>query len=62
MPVIKEMTEDYWLVIYTMEDIDLNSLRSYRIEFEQRNPDHIWREGAVMMLLLSLRLIHQTLF
>lgn len=27
---------------YTMEDIDLNSLRSYRIEFEHRNPDHIW--------------------
>lgn len=50
------------LIGYTMEDIDLNSLRSYRIEFEHRNPDHIWREGAVMMLLLSLRLIHQTLF
>lgn len=30
------------LVGYTMEDIDLNSLRSYRIEFEHRNPDHIW--------------------
>ena len=27
---------------YTMEDIDLQSLRSYRIEFEHRNPDHIW--------------------
>lgn len=27
---------------YTMEDIDVNSLRSYRIEFEHRNPDHIW--------------------
>ena len=27
---------------YTMEDIDMNSLRSYRIEFEHRNPDHIW--------------------
>lgn len=27
---------------YTMNDIDLNSLRSYRIEFEHRNPDHIW--------------------
>ena len=27
---------------YTMDDIDLNSLRSYRIEFEHRNPDHIW--------------------
>lgn len=27
---------------YTMDDIDLNSLRSYRIEFEHQNPDHIW--------------------
>lgn len=27
---------------YTMEDIDLNALRSYRIEFEHRNPDHVW--------------------
>ena len=27
---------------YTMEDIDSNSLRSYRIEFEHRNPDHVW--------------------
>ena len=25
-----------------MDDIDLNSLRSYRIEFEHRNPEHIW--------------------
>ncbi len=27
---------------YTMEDIDINSLRSYRIEFEHNNPDHVW--------------------
>ena len=27
---------------FTMDDIDMNSLRSYRIEFEHRNPDHIW--------------------
>lgn len=27
---------------YTMDDIDVNSLRSYRIEFEHRNPDHVW--------------------
>lgn len=27
---------------YTMDDIDANSLRSYRIEFEHRNPDHVW--------------------
>ena len=30
------------LVNYTMDDIDSNSLRSYRIEFEHRNPDHVW--------------------
>lgn len=27
---------------YTVDDIDMNALRSYRIEFEHRNPDHIW--------------------
>jgi len=27
---------------YTMDDIDINSLRSYRIEFEHRNPEHVW--------------------
>lgn len=27
---------------YTMDDVDLNALRSYRIEFEHRNPDHVW--------------------
>lgn len=27
---------------YTMEDIDMNALRSYRIEFEHQNPDHVW--------------------
>ncbi len=30
------------LVGYTMNDIDMASLRSYRIEFEHRNPDHVW--------------------
>lgn len=25
-----------------MNDIDMNSLRSYRIEFEHQNPEHIW--------------------
>ena len=27
---------------YIMDDIDLNALRSYRIEFEHRNPEHVW--------------------
>lgn len=30
------------LTNYTFDDIDINSLRSYRIEFEHRNPDHVW--------------------
>lgn len=30
------------LVGYTMDDIDVDALRSYRIEFEHRNPDHVW--------------------
>ena len=30
------------LIGYTMDDIDINSLRSYRIEFEHRNPEHVW--------------------
>ena len=25
-----------------MDDIDLNALRSYRIEFEHKNPEHVW--------------------
>lgn len=27
---------------YTMDDIDTNALKSYRIEFEHRNPEHVW--------------------
>ena len=27
---------------YTMDDIDMQALRSYRIEFEHHNPDHVW--------------------
>lgn len=27
---------------YTMEDIDSGTLKSYRIEFEHHNPDHVW--------------------
>jgi Predicted transcriptional regulator containing an HTH domain and an uncharacterized domain shared with the mammalian protein Schlafen len=34
--------DDGLLQGYTMDDIDLHSLRSYRIEFEHCNPDHIW--------------------
>lgn len=42
------------LVGYTMEDIDLNSLRSYRIEFEHRNPDHIWNGDSDQMFLKNM--------
>lgn len=30
------------LLGYTMDDVDINALRSYRIEFEHRNPEHVW--------------------
>ena len=31
-----------FLAGFTLDDIDINSLRSYRIEFEHRNPTHVW--------------------
>ena len=27
---------------YTMDDIDSDTLKSYRIEYEMRNPEHVW--------------------
>lgn len=27
---------------FSLDDIDINSLRSYRIEFEHRKPEHVW--------------------
>lgn len=27
---------------FTVDDIDMNSLHSYRIEFQNRNPEHVW--------------------
>lgn len=27
---------------FTMEDIDTNALKAYRIEYEHHNPDHVW--------------------
>lgn len=30
------------LIGFTMDDIDIHSLRSYRIEFEHNNPEHVW--------------------
>lgn len=42
------------LVRYTMEDIDLNTLRSYRIEFEHRNPGHVWNNMDDLTFLKKL--------
>lgn len=27
---------------FTMDDIDLNTLKAYRVEYEHHNPDHVW--------------------
>ena len=27
---------------FTMDDIDLNTLKTYRMEYELHNPEHIW--------------------
>lgn len=42
------------LVRYTMEDIDLNTLRSYRIEFEHQNPGHVWNSTDDLTVLTKL--------
>lgn len=39
---------------YTMDDIDINSLRSYRIEFEHRNPDHVWNGEDDLVFLKNM--------
>lgn len=39
---------------YTMDDIDMNSLRSYRIEFEHRNPDHVWNGESDLLFLRNM--------
>lgn len=39
---------------YTMDDIDANSLRSYRIEFEHRNPDHVWNGNDDLTFLKNM--------
>ena len=42
------------LVRYTMDDIDLNTLRSYRIEFEHQNPGHVWNSTDDLTFLTKL--------
>lgn len=39
---------------YTMEDIDTGSLKSYRIEFEHRNPEHVWNKCDDTVFLKNL--------
>lgn len=39
---------------YTMEDIDMSALRSYRIEFEHRNPDHVWNADEDLAFLKNM--------
>ena len=42
------------LVGSTMADIDRNALRSYRIEFEHRNPAHIWNGADDLTFLKNM--------
>lgn len=39
---------------FNMDDIDLNSLKSYRIEFEHRNPEHVWNSNDDQTFLRNL--------
>ena len=39
---------------YTFDDIDRNALRSYRIEFEHQNPDHIWNTSEDLEFLKNM--------
>ena len=39
---------------YTMDDIDMSALRSYRIEFEHRNPDHVWNADEDLTFLKNM--------
>lgn len=39
---------------YTLDDIDMSALRSYRIEFEHRNPDHVWNADDDLTFLKNM--------
>lgn len=39
---------------YTLDDIDMSALRSYRIEFEHRNPDHVWNADEDLVFLKNM--------
>lgn len=39
---------------YTMDDIDLNALHSYRNEFDRRNQEHVWKSNDDLTFLKNL--------
>ena len=47
--------DDGLLQGYTMEDIDIHALHSYRIEFEHCNPDHIWNGNDDLTFLKNMQ-------
>lgn len=47
--------DDGLLQGYTMEDIDIHALHSYRIEFEHCNPDHIWNGNDDLTFLRNMQ-------
>lgn len=59
---VKEMLRDsndagndgFLIEGYTLEDIDEESLRSYRTEFELKNPDHVWNSADNRAFLTNL--------
>ncbi len=59
---VKEMLRDcndsgndgFLLEGFTMEDIDEESLKSYRTEFELKNPDHVWNANDNKTFLSNL--------
>lgn len=39
---------------YTLDDIDMNTLKSYRLEYELHHPDHVWNSDDDKMFLRNL--------
>ena len=39
---------------FTMDDIDLNTLKAYRIEYAHRNPEHVWNDAEDKEFLRNL--------
>ena len=45
---------------YTIDDIDAETLKSYRIEYELHNPDHVWNGNDNKTFLRNLVVILST--